>query len=341
MTTIRDVAKRAGVAPITVSRVLNDSGYVSDHTRTRVQAAVDELHYVPSMLARSLRSHHTDTLALVLTDVTNPFWTTVARGVEDAASQQGYNVILCNTDEQESKQDRYLSLLLRRRVDGFLFVPARSTPRSVRSIQKQGIPVVVLDRQVPGARVDMVRGASEQGAYALVHYLLSLGHRRIAILAGPEGVSTAAERVDGYLRAFAEAGLTADPALIFHGEFTVGSGYQMAQDALAVRPNPTALFATNNFIAISALKALRERNLRVPEDVSLVSFDDLPSTLVVEPFLTVAAQPAYEMGRRATELLLERITDPAADSFQEIVLPTALIVRHSCRAPAGTPALAP
>jgi LacI family transcriptional regulator len=333
MPTIRDVAERAGVSPITVSRVINNSGYVSQETRSRVEAAIAELQYVPNSLARSLRFKRTHTLALVLTDITNPFWTTVARGVEDAASQCGFNVILCNTDENEAKQSEYLNVLLQKQVDGFLLVPARSTPDPIVLIQSQKVPTVVLDRQVPGAQVDIVRGDSEGGAYQLVRLLLSLGHRRIAMLSGPVSISTAADRVTGYRRALHEVGLEAQAELICYGEYTQESGYQMAQKALSLTPRPTALFAANNFIAIGALRALREVGMRVPEDMALVSFDDIPPAFVIEPFLTVAAQPAYEMGHRATELLLARLSGQAPPECQEIVLPTEIIVRRSSGPP--------
>jgi len=332
MTTIREVAKRAGVAPITVSRVLNNSGYFSQESKDRVEAAAAELHYVPNLLARSLRSNRTQTLGLVLSDITNPFWTTVARGVEDAASEQGFTVILCNTDEKERKQAEYLAVLLRKRVDGILLVPARSTPEAVKMIQKQGVQVVVVDRRVPGAEVDVVRGSSTQGAYELVNYLLTLGHRQVAILSGPESVSTAQERVNGCKQAFAAAHVPTAAMTVLYGEFTVESGYTMARQAVALTPRPTALFAANNFIAIGALKALRELSVRVPEDISVVGFDDLPASLVVDPFLTVVAQPAYQMGQCATELLLQRIIAPEATPYREVVLPTQLIVRQSCRA---------
>jgi LacI family transcriptional regulator len=321
------------VSPITVSRVINNSGYVSQETRSRVEAAIAELQYVPNSLARSLRFKRTHTLALVLTDITNPFWTTVARGVEDAASQCGFNVILCNTDENEAKQSEYLNVLLQKQVDGFLLVPARSTPDPIVLIQSQKVPTVVLDRQVPGAQVDIVRGDSEGGAYQLVRLLLSLGHRRIAMLSGPVSISTAADRVTGYHRALHEVGLEAQAELICYGEYTQESGYQMAQKALSLTPRPTALFAANNFIAIGALRALREVGMRVPEDMALVSFDDIPPAFVIEPFLTVAAQPAYEMGHRATELLLARLSGQAPPECQEIVLPTEIIVRRSSGPP--------
>jgi LacI family transcriptional regulator len=329
MPTIRDVAKQAGVAPITVSRVINNSGYVSASTRSRVEAAIAELGYVPNRLARSLRLKRTNALALVVTDITNPFWTTVVRGVEDAANQAGFTVILCNTDESSAKQDDYLQVLLQKRVDGILFVPAASAAEPVDLVQRQGVPIVVLDRQVPGAQVDVVRGDSEGGAYQLTRHLLDLGHRCISILSGPETVSTSVERVTGYCRALREAGLDEDAERVQYGLFTQQSGYRSAQEALERAPRPTALFAGNNFIAIGALRALRNAGLRVPEDISLVSFDDLTPDLLIEPFLTVADQPAYEMGRQATQLLVDRLSEPSANGYQEIVLPAEIIVRRS------------
>ncbi|MGC9469217.1 MAG: LacI family DNA-binding transcriptional regulator [Anaerolineae bacterium] len=332
MPTIKDVAKRAGVAPITASRVINDSGYVSEETRRRVEAAIEELGYVPNRVARSLRSKQTHTLALVLTDITNPFWTTVARGVEDAAIEDGFSVILCNTDESGAKEQSYVRLLLQKQADGFLLVPANSTSRSVVLIQKQQVPLVILDRTV-ASPVDTVRSDSKGGAYQLTRHLLKLGHRRIAVLSGPQGVSTALDRVAGYRQAMTGADLPLDDRMVIYGPFTQQGGYEMTRQLLTLPLRPTALFAANNFIAIGAFRALREAGLRVPDDISLVAFDDLPGTFTMEPFLTVAAQQAYEMGRVATQLLLERLTDAskAASEPREIVLPTDLIVRHSTK----------
>jgi len=330
MVTIRDVAKRAGVAPMTVSRVINGSGYASEETRKRVEAAIAELNYVPNSLARSLRSNQTHTLALVLSDITNPFWTTVARGVEDTASEAGFNVILCNTDENEAKQAQYLAMLLQKQVDGFLFVPARSAAEAVKSIQARDVPIVVLDRRVPGAKVDVVRGASMRGASELVQYLLSLGHRRIAVLSGPQSVSVSRERVAGYRQALQAGGLDEQAEMVYYDQFTHAGGYKMAGQALQANPPPTALFAANNFIAIGALKALRERGLQVPEDISVASFDDLPSDLILDPFLTAVIQPAYKMGQQATKMLLARINGQTESPYQEIVLPTELVIRRSC-----------
>src|SRR5512139_3661869 len=329
MATIHDVAQRAGVSPITVSRVINHSGYASQDTRERVEAAVAELGYVPNRLARSLRSKRTHTLALVITDITNPFFTTVARGVEDTASDAGYTVIFCNTDESETEEQKYLQVVLQQQVDGVLLVPARSTGESVEMIQKQNTPVVVLDRRMPASTsVDVVRCESVEGAYQLVKLLIDLGHRHIAVISGPHSVSTAEDRVIGYRRAMADAGL-GQTDIVYYGAFTQASGYELAQQLLARQPRPTAVFAANNLIAIGAFKAVQAAGLRVPEDIAMVAFDDLPANLLVFPFLTVAVQPAYEMGRRATQLLLARLNNPASQDCQEVVLPYELIVRQS------------
>jgi LacI family transcriptional regulator len=333
MSTISDVARQAGVSAMTVSRVINNSGYISPETRERVEKAILDLGYVPNALARSLRFKQTKTLALVLTDITNPFFTTLARGVEDAASEQGFSVIFCNTDESESKEAEYLNVVLQKQVDGLLLVPACSSGDSVTFLQERKVPVVVLDRRVSDVKVDTLRCDSEEGAYQLTRHLLHLGHTRIAVLSGPPSVSTATDRVAGYRRALAEAGLASRAELVFHAGFSQAGGHQMALQALAVTPRPTALFAANNFITSGAFRAVREAGLRVPEDISIVSFDDLPTASDMGPALTVAAQPAYEMGRRATELLLTRLAGEGPAEPQEIVLPTEIIVRGSSAPP--------
>jgi len=328
MATIHDVARLAGVSPITVSRVINNSGYISQQTRARVKAAIIELGYAPNIIARSLRSKRTNTLALVLTDITNPFFTAIARGVEDTASDAGFTVIYCNTDESVDEEAKNLQLLMQKQVDGILLVPARSISRSIELIKEQGTPVVILDRRVPNVDADVVRCDSVEGAYKLIKLLINQGHRRIAVLSGPQGVSTADDRVAGYQKAMVEAGIS-DDGLVFYGTYTLTSGYEMAKRVLSLSPQATALFAANNFIAIGALKALRDSGLKVPGDISVVAFDDLPSTWIVEPFLTVVTQPPYEMGCQATQLLLNRIRGEAPSACQEIILPIELIVRHS------------
>lgn len=337
MSTINDVAKLAGVSRMTVSRVLNNSGYISQETRERVEKAIAAINYVPNALARSLRFKQTNIIALILTDITNPFFTSVARGVEDVAREQGLSVIFCNTDESEAAEITYLNILLQRQIDGFLLVPARDSSESIALLQAHAVPVVVVDRRVPHGPVDSVRSNSEQGAYELIRHLLALGHTRIAVLSGSSAVSTALDRVAGYTRALREAGIDLDRQHIFFDQFTQGDGYLMARAALAAIPPPTALFAANNFIAFGAIRAIREAGLRIPEDISIVAFDDLPQSMIWEPFLTVAAQPAYQIGQRATELLLSRMAGEGPTATQAIVLPTTLIIRKSSAPPPRLP----
>ena len=255
MPSIRDVARQAGVAPITVSRVMDNSANVSAETREQVEKVIEELGVVPNRLARSLRLKRTHTLALIVTDITYPFWTTVVRGVQDAAQDAGFTVILCNTDESEDKQEQHLDILLQERVDGILLAPARDSAELVDWIQRQTKPLVVLDRRVGSAQVDVVHSDSTDGAYQLVLHLLSLGHRRAAVLSGPRDVSTAIDRVAGYCRALTEAGLQVPADWVRYRRFSQESGYEMAQQVHATSPRPTALSAVNDFIAIGALRA--------------------------------------------------------------------------------------
>ena len=326
MPTIRDVAKLAGVAPITVSRVINNDGYFTEETRQKVEAAVLQLNYIPNSLGPSLRSKRTQTLALVLSDITNPFWTTVARGVEDAANKRGYHIIIGNTDESDQKQEEYLLFLMKKQVDGFLFVPASYNVSTI--LQKRHVPFVVLDRRFPSNEIDSVRCDSVGGAYDLTRHLLNLGHRHIAIITGRENHTTASDRVEGYLKALQEAGIS-ETAQIFWGEYTQQSGYDNTVQIIGSQPKPSAIFAANNFIAIGMMRALRDAGLGVPEDMSVVAFDDLPEAITIDPFFTVAAQPAYEMGQRATELLLSRLENNGPLDHQEIVLPVEIIARKS------------
>jgi len=330
MATIHDVAKKAGVAPITVSRVINDSGYVSEKLRAKVNTAIDELGYVPNVLARSLKTKRTNTLALVFTDITNPFFNILARGVEDTAYKAGYNVIFCNTDESQDQEDNYIQLLLQKQVDGILLVPADVHSGSIDMIRKQDTPIVVIDRYVAHDDVDIVRGDSEGGAYQLTKHLIDLGHKRITLLSGPEKVSTSVDRVKGYQRAMTEYAL--DRYIDFHfGQYSVQSGKDFTNQVFSRENKPTAIFGGNNLVSVGAITALQAMDLRVPEDVAVVSFDDIPKNLIPNPFLTAIVQPPYEMGQRATELLLSRIQDEGESppEYRDIVFPVKLIVRAS------------
>ena len=329
MSTIRDVAKLAEVAPITVSRVINNSDYVKQETRERVENAIAKLGYIPNTLGLSLRSKQTMTIAVVITDITNPFWTTITRGIEDIAQANGYLTILCNTDESEDKQEQYLQMLLRRRIDGILLVPASSNQAPIELVKKQNIPIVLMDRCMPEVDVDVIRSDSQKGAYMITEHLLSLGHQRIGMLSGPKNISTSVERVRGYSQAFHDAGLPENAKEIFWGKYTQESGYEMAKKMLTEYSDITALVTSNNFIAIGAMKLLNERKIRVPEDIALVTIDDIPSNFTVAPFFTSAIQSALEIGKQATELLLNRINGTIDLPCQEIILPVRMTIRAS------------
>ena len=331
MSAIHEVAKRAGVAPITVSRVINNSPHVREETRQRVEAAIQELNYIPNALGPSLRSKRTNTLALVLPDITGHFFGAIARGAEDAANRLGYHVILGNTDGSDQKQEDYLFFLAKKQVDGFLLVPA--SQHAPKTLQKHNIPFVTLDRRVIEDRVDCVRADSVGGAFQLTKHLLDLGHRHIAVITGPQDHSTAYNRAEGAIQAFKAAGLS-EPPRTYYGEYDLGPGYERAKQALAAVPCPTAILAASDCLLVGVMQALQEANLRVPEDISVVAFDDIPPTILVEPFFTVVVQPTYEMGRRAVELLVSRLAKEGPEDYQDIVLPVEVIIRKSSGKPA-------
>jgi LacI family transcriptional regulator len=318
------------VSPVTVSRVINNVGNVSAATREKVERVIEELGYVPSVMARSLRSKRTRTLALMVSDVTNPFWTTVARGVEDTAQSRDYSVFLYNTDENPVKQQRYLDVVVAQRADGVIIAPYDSDAQNLAQLRQRNIPTVIIDRRIEGWEVDSVRGDSLSGAKALVQHLIRLGHERIAMISGPANTSTAEDRVTGYCMALAEAGIPLDTRLIIRGEYRTLSGEKLTQRVLDEELNPTAIFAANNAIALGVIDAVGKRGLRIPQDIALVCFDDLPNVSCLFPFLTVVAQPAYDMGVNAAQLLLSRLDSEGSLQPRHVVLPTRLIVRHSC-----------
>jgi LacI family transcriptional regulator len=333
MPNIKDVAKSAGVAPITVSRVINNSGYVSDDVRNRVEKAIKLLNYIPNKLGPSMRSKRSNTIGLIVTDITNPFWTTVVRGVEDATYKAGYHLFLCNSDEDANKEHEYIELLLSRQVDGFLVAPAETQFKPLELIQKQGKSLVLLDRHIAAEGIDIVRGDSKGASYILTKHLLDLNHKHIVLLNGPESVSTARDRADGFCEALREAGFKDDEINVYWGEFSQESGYRHGLEILQLRPRPTAIVAANNFIAIGAIRALDRSGLPIPEDMSLVVFDDLPEHISLRPFLTAATQPAYEMGFLAANTLFAHLNGEAVIEPKQVVLPFELKVRSSSAPP--------
>ena len=332
--TIRDVARHAGVSPMTVSRVINDSGTVSRETRTRVENAIAVLGYVPSRLARGLSAQRTGTLAVIVPDVANPFFTLIVRGAEDVARRAGFRVILCDTRADLAVEREVLEEMIAHRVEGIVIAPVSDRSREpLRRLEAFGIPFVLVDRTVPGIDVDAVLGESAGGAQRLVEHLLRLGHRRIAMIVESDLVSTARDRRRGYEAALAAAGIALDPALVADATVDPSGGFTGMQKLLELDEPPTAVFTVNNLVALGAIEAVRAAGLEVPDDVALVCFDDIEYASRLYPFLTVMEQPAETFGTLSTQLLVERIEGRAPERKRVVVLPADFVVRRSC----GTP----
>jgi len=332
MVTIYDIAARANVSAMTVSRVINNTGKISDKTRAKVKRVMEEMNYVPNQTARSLVLQETRNLFLLIADITNPFYTTLARGAEDAASKNGYRLLFGNSDESLDKENEYIRTILSTRVDGALVAPSGDASlQNLEMLARHGTPFVLLDREVPGIACDVVLGDSKEGARRLVEHLANLGHRRIAMINGSSSVSSARMRLQGYLEAMKWHDLPFREDYVHETSFGPRadlSGIERWLDAML--DLPTAIMAGNNVLAIEMARVLRRRGITVPEQVSLVCFDDLGPYAEFDPFLTVIAQQAYQFGYLGTQMLIERIQDRESTvPWKKIVLPADLIVRRS------------
>lgn len=330
--TLIDVAREAGVSPMTVSRVVRGTGLVGESTRLRVERAIATVGYVPNSAARGLRGTRTGTIGLIVPDMTNPFYTTLAHGVETAARKAGVTMILANSDEHDAEEQRLASMLISKQVDGLLVTPARTGAEVMRLSRQRGVDLVFVARQPKDAgRFDVVRADVAGAGYALGQHLAGLGHIRTAVLAGPATVPGPADRVDGFKRAMADAGNPV-PEVYRRPVYTLEAGAAMAREAMRVSPAPTALFAASNFMAMGAIQALDALGLRVPDDVSVVGFDDFPAAWLAFPFMTAAQQPAFELGYEAFSMLLERQANPDQPP-RELILGTELVIRRSTAPP--------
>lgn len=331
MSTLEEVASRASVSISTVSRVLNAPAKVRPITRNRVEEAIRQLRYRPNRVARRLRTRdgRAHLLGLIIPDIQNTFFSNVVRGVEDEARAHDYAVILCNSDEDLDREQFYLDILRAESADGVILPPIRGDERTARRLAELGLPVVCIDRRVAPVAVDTVVAENREGARMAIDHLIGLGHRRIGAIIGPLNLSTSVERLAGYRQALVAAGIPPDDGLLGSGAPRREDGRRIAATLLAVRPRPTALFAGNALLALGALEALRGFGLRVPEDVAIVGYDDEPWAGLLDPPLTTVRQPSYEIGRRAAELLFQRIA--AMDrSPALVVLQPELVVRRSC-----------
>jgi LacI family transcriptional regulator len=341
--TMRDVARLARVSVATVSAVVNEKQGVRPVLVKRVQDAMKALDYHPDHVARSLKVRKTTTIGVVIPDFASGFFMEVVRGVEDTARVAGYSVLLCNSNDDVSQEQRHLSVLFSRRVDGILL--ASTDPLSItRRHDRQNVPIVLFDRIAPGHQGPAVVVDNKTAAYEAVKYLISLGHGRIAFIAGRLDLSTGKDRAEGFRKAMDEAHLPVRGDYLKVGDFKPVSGYEAGLELLRLAERPTAIFSSNSQMTVGLLKAMQELGARCPDDISVCGFDDLvPGTegfsfgALLKPELTVIAQPGYDIGRRAAEMLLKLLSDSSADNGhpQEgvVVLKAELCIRNSVAPP--------
>lgn len=335
MSTIKDVAARAGVSFATVSHVLNGTRRVSDAARGRVERAVDELGYVPSALARALKTNQTRMLGVLVPNIVNPYFAELTRGIEDRCRRAGYAVFLCNCDDDLVRQTRYVQTLRQRRVDGLLLAVAAGEASELESaLATVRTPLVVVERALPGHVTDVVRVDNTAGARLAVQHLLTQGHRRIACLAGPARFEVSRARVAGWHEALVTAGIRPEADWLLEGDFSTADGHRLTHQMLA-HGGFSAAFASNDLFAIGALRAAAERGLVVPRDLSVIGFDGIDLGAFLHPALSSVGYPIRQLGERAAAVLIERISHPGARA-REVVLEPQLILREST-APVSRP----
>ena len=332
MVTIYDIAKKANVSAMTVSRVINKSAKISEETRKKVEAVIKELNYIPNNSARNLITKKTKILSLMITDIANPFFTNVARGAEDKAMQMGYQLLLCNSDENFEKESKYMDMLISTGTDGVLIAPANnSSKKNMKKLTQHSIPFVLIDRNIPDLECDQVLSDNETTTRRLIEHLISQGHYKIAIINGPLDVSTARERHQSYVDTLKLHGIPINDHLIQESQFRDSDVSDSIQQLLNLPEpeRPSAIFATNNFIGMNTIKSLRHHKINIPEQMAVVSYDGIPNYTENESILTIAEQPAYNFGYIGIQLLIERIEGTAPERPRKIVLPADIHLRAS------------
>lgn len=335
MSTIRDVARQAGVSIATVSRVLNKNPRVKPHLRTRVEQAIRELNYQPSALARGMRSQTAQILGVIVPDIQDPFFASLARAVEDTAYKNQYNLLLCSSDNDPDKEPGCAEMMLTQRVAGLILVPAST--ELCQPLQESNVPLVFAVRPLAAYQVDTVLLDSELGGRLATEHLIELGHRRIGLISGSRHGSETQECLAGYQTALADAQVPFDPNLVRHGDLAEEGAYQRALELLNQEQPPTALLVTGNYLATGVLQAIQARGMRIPGDLALVIVGDVPGLSMFKPSMTVVRQPIYGMGQEAASLLLRRIRGEAPQSPLLVRLAPELIVGESTAPPRTQP----
>jgi LacI family transcriptional regulator len=334
MPSIQDVAQLAGVSPMTVSRVLNNSARVKAETRQRVQKAIESLNYLPNRLARGMVSQSgANILALIMPDIVNPFYTSVARGAEDTARKNGYNLIICNHDDEAEKELAYFRTVLSLKVDGCLLIPSGDRAmKSMRLLTDHHCHFVLIDRRPSAYEGDYVAGDTFNGAVDLVGLLVGDGHRRIAFINGPPTISTARDRAHGYKSGLEQNGIAFDPRLVYTGEyFDPKIAISALDQFLVLSDPPTAVIGANNFIAMGFIRAIRKLGMDVPSHFALACFEKIEPMDLISPTMTAAIQPAYNFGTIATQLLLEKLEGVPVETPRKIILRPEIVIGDSTR----------
>lgn len=328
-TTLKDIAKLAGVSTATVSKVLNGKDFdIGEETIQTVQRIAKELNYRPNSLARSMKTKVTKTIGLIIPDVRNPFFTDLARGAEDSALERGYSLLFCNSDNDLKKEMDYIDTLVQKQVDGIALAAAdHRNPVKEKKFQVP-LPIVTLDREVSfkGVR-GHIHTDNESGAYKAIHYLISLGHRRILFISGDLQIGVSKERLSGYIRALTEAGIDFDERLVFPGSYSFEHGFETMRD-LSLDSEITAVFCGNDLIALGVIKALKERKIRVPQDISVMGFDDIYLASINTPSLTTVRQPSYQLGYQTVQRLID-ILEGVDHADPTLIIQLELVIRES------------
>ncbi|MDU4943520.1 MAG: ribose operon transcriptional repressor RbsR [Mixta calida] len=326
---MKDVARLAGVSTSTVSHVINNNRFVSEAIREKIEAAIRELNYAPSALARSLKINQTHTIGMLLTASSNPFYAEVVRGVENSCYERGYSLVLCNTEGDEDRMNRSLETLLQKRVDGLLIMCTESHLPSADILTRYpGIPSVMMDWAPFEGDSDIIQDNSLLGGELAAGYLIDRGYRRIACIAGPLDKTPARLRLEGFKKAMAAAGLSLPPEYIVNGDFEFQGGYNGMNALLVCKTRPQAVFTSNDAMAVGAYHALYQAGLRIPEDMAIMGYDDIELARYMTPPLTTIHQPKDELGELAIDTLIHRLKTPGA-SQQRLVLTPELIERQS------------
>jgi len=324
--TIYDVAKKARVSIATVSKVINNKGRISEQTRQKVLEAIQQLNYQPNVMASALTGKHTYTIGLLIPDLANPFFSELARSIEDRGHELGYNLFICSTDYDPKKEIKYIELMNRKNVDGFILASGFEQEENLKPFLDQNVPLSVVARDFPSTPVNTVCIDDFHGGYEATSHLISLGHKKIAIIA--RDVRSNRERMRGYLKALEDHGIRYDYNFEYVKDSNIIAGRERTTKYLNSSDPPTAIFACNDLLAIGAIQSAKERGLKVPEDLSVVGFDDTIFASIVDPPLTTIAQPIKKMGREVMNITIHEIQGKMTDKMK-IVFAPRIVIRNS------------